>query len=114
MQTEGTIRQCAEILVETWTELLYLYNFYYEFISASLLNIQEISSFISCVLSIFNPIALRTAKTLWGFGRSECNRVKPNGRMLPRSMELLLTRCYHADEIIMTEKKTVISLFVSG
>ena len=23
-----------------------------------------------------NPIALRTAKTLWSFGRSECNRVK--------------------------------------
>ena len=25
---------------------------------------------------LFNPIALRTAKTLWSFGRSECNRVK--------------------------------------
>ena len=25
---------------------------------------------------IFNPIALRTAKTLWSFGRSECNKVK--------------------------------------
>ena len=25
---------------------------------------------------VFNPIALRTAKTLWSFGRSECNRVK--------------------------------------
>ena len=24
----------------------------------------------------FNLIALRTAKTLWSFGRSECNRVK--------------------------------------
>ena len=24
----------------------------------------------------FNPIALRTAKTLWSFGHSECNRVK--------------------------------------
>ena len=24
----------------------------------------------------FNPIALRNAKTLWSFGRSECNRVK--------------------------------------
>ena len=23
----------------------------------------------------FNPIALRTAKTLWSFGLSECNRV---------------------------------------
>ena len=25
---------------------------------------------------IFNPIALRTAKTLWSFGCFECNRVK--------------------------------------
>ena len=24
---------------------------------------------------MFNPIALSTAKTLWSFGRSECNRV---------------------------------------
>ena len=24
----------------------------------------------------FNPLALRLAKTLWGFGRSECKRVK--------------------------------------
>ena len=24
----------------------------------------------------FNPIALRRAKTLWSFGRSECSRVK--------------------------------------
>ena len=27
-------------------------------------------------LFIFNPTALRTAKTLWSFGHSECNRVK--------------------------------------
>ena len=26
--------------------------------------------------SIFDPIALRMAKTLWSFSRSECNRVK--------------------------------------
>ena len=25
---------------------------------------------------LFNPFPLRTAKTLWSFGRSECNRVK--------------------------------------
>ena len=25
-----------------------------------------------------NHIALRTAKTLWSFGHSECNRVKPD------------------------------------
>ena len=28
------------------------------------------------ILEIINPIALRMAKTLWSFGRSECNRVK--------------------------------------
>ena len=28
------------------------------------------------VLSSFNPIALRMAKTLWSFGRSECSRIK--------------------------------------
>ena len=27
-------------------------------------------------MSLFNPIALRMAKTLWSFGYSECNRVK--------------------------------------
>ena len=26
-------------------------------------------------LTFFNPIALRTAKTLWSFSHSECNRV---------------------------------------
>ena len=26
--------------------------------------------------SLFNPIALRTAKIVWSFGRSECNRIK--------------------------------------
>ena len=59
-----------------------------------LLVLREIFSFmvhgnISCLLpwtkmpfhSIFkesalNPIALRTAKTIWSFGRSECSRVK--------------------------------------
>ena len=25
---------------------------------------------------LFNPVALRTAKTLWSFGHSECSRVK--------------------------------------
>ena len=30
----------------------------------------------------FNTIALRTAKTLWSFGRSECSRVKQNFRTL--------------------------------
>ena len=32
-------------------------------------------NFVVCYLTL-NPIALRTAKTLWSFGCSECNRVK--------------------------------------
>ena len=28
-----------------------------------------------CWLDV-NPVALRAAKTLWSFGRSDCNRVK--------------------------------------
>ena len=28
-----------------------------------------------------NPIALRTAKTLWSFGCSECSRGKPQGEL---------------------------------
>ena len=28
------------------------------------------------ILNLLNPIALRTVKTLWSFGHSECNRVK--------------------------------------
>ena len=30
---------------------------------------------VQCLLMI-NPIAIRTAKTLWSFGCSECNRIK--------------------------------------
>ena len=30
----------------------------------------------SAIFRIFNPVALRTAKTPQSFGRSECNRVK--------------------------------------
>ena len=30
----------------------------------------------NCIVVSFNPIAVRTAKTLWSFSRSECNRVK--------------------------------------
>ena len=33
------------------------------------------SKVYECALMVFNPIALRTAKTLWSFGCSECNRV---------------------------------------
>ena len=30
----------------------------------------------NCSVWEFNPIALKTAKTLWSFDHSECNRVK--------------------------------------
>ena len=36
------------------------------------------SFWISFVSQIVNPVALRTAKTPWSFGCSECNRVKVN------------------------------------
>ena len=32
--------------------------------------------------SIINPIAVRTAKTLWSFGRSKCNRVNQSKDIL--------------------------------
>ena len=32
-------------------------------------------SYIIVMMFFFNLIALRTAKTLWSFGSSECNRV---------------------------------------
>ena len=38
--------------------------------------------FVPFSMVIFNPIALRMAKTLWSFGHSECNRVK--GSFAPR------------------------------
>ena len=38
--------------------------------------IWKSSSFNAIILDWFNPIALRSAKTLWSFGRSVCNRVK--------------------------------------
>ena len=34
-------------------------------------------------LIFFNPVAFRTAKTLWSFGRSECSRVKAYLNHLP-------------------------------
>ena len=33
------------------------------------------------------PIALRTAKTLWSFGHSECNRVKKQGNLNTYAIE---------------------------
>ena len=39
-------------------------------------NYHQNPSLSNICLKAFNPIALRTAKTLWSFGHSECNRVK--------------------------------------
>ena len=40
----------------------------------SVLNDTALQSIIP-VIPVFNPIALRMAKTLWSFGCSKCNRV---------------------------------------
>ena len=37
---------------------------------------QRREEIVRLVKRSINPIALRTAKTLWSFGPSECNRVK--------------------------------------
>ena len=42
------------------------------------------------VIIYFNPTALRTAKTLWSFGRSECNRVK---HTLPLFLNFTIKQC---------------------
>ena len=42
---------------------------------------------------LFNPIALRTAKTLWSFDCSECNRVKIKVGMVGWLVVLDLTTC---------------------
>ena len=39
-------------------------------------QMQQDIHHLSCTCTCFNPIAFRTAKTLWSFGRFECNRVK--------------------------------------
>ena len=44
--------------------------------------------FSKCLL--FNPIALRMAKTLWSFGRSECNRVKNIKTVIVSMVRLLI------------------------
>ena len=40
----------------------------------------------------YNPVALRTAKTLWSYGRSECNRVKI--MLNPRKMNMYIYTLY--------------------
>ena len=37
---------------------------------------KDARNFMTVVFARLNPFALRTAKTLWRFGYSECNRVK--------------------------------------
>ena len=39
--------------------------------------------------STLNPIALRAAKTLWGFGHSECNRVKGKNLLQEEQKQIL-------------------------
>ena len=61
-------------------------------VASCLTELWSFTVMISCpahtlmtLLGIFNHIALRIAKTLWSFGHSECNRVKPC--ILTHSME---------------------------
>ena len=45
-----------------------------------------------------NPIALRTVKTLWSFGRSECNRVKQQSALGVHSLLKYLKFLPHAKQ----------------
>ena len=40
-------------------------------------------------ISVFNPIALRMAKTLWSFGHSECNSVHSECNSVHRVLAIL-------------------------
>ena len=42
-----------------------------------------------------NPIALRTAKTLWSFDRSDCNRVKNSAKVSEWNIEVKNMRFYY-------------------
>ena len=51
--------------------------------SVSSILMDQLNPGLQCLFMYFvqigrtiSPIALRTAKTLWSFGRSECNRIK--------------------------------------
>ena len=56
----------------------------------------------------FNPIALRMAKILWSFGRSECNRVwkSASGTVVKGSVSNLYTSCgYNEDVYVVLLKR---------
>ena len=56
-------------------------------------NYQKYSDSYSQFSEFFNPLALRMAKTLWSFGRSECNRVKVNSYTLRGSNSAISVFC---------------------
>ena len=73
MHTENGVRQAVN-----QTDLLLWSHPYYSQIN----TVQRMTAALYSQTRL-NPIALRTAKTLWSFGHSECNRVKlaPKGRV---------------------------------
>ena len=54
-------------------------------------SIEKMPLFDFKVLCLFNPTALRKAKTLWSFGLSERNRIKMTDEIFPNNTE---TNCY--------------------
>ena len=65
----------------------------------------SMSGKLSCVRMVhFNPIALRTAKTQWSFGCSECNRVKE--KQFVTSCLGLLMRKYFLKRVYSRNKFT--------
>ena len=83
--TMGTHSRNASLLVSK--VIIYLYQFpsittYAYKGTKKFIYIYLVIYNIYIVLFLFIPIALRMAKTLWSFGRSECNRVKDMGRII--------------------------------
>ena len=55
---------------------------------------------------MFNPIAIRTAKTLWSFDHSECNRVKrQNTKISKIAVDTIEIICVDADKSQQTQLK---------
>ena len=54
--------------------------------------------------STHNPVALRTAKTLWSFGCSECNRVKEKTLLLAKENKKEVTKVVSIVKKKMVEK----------
>ena len=77
---------CLKVYTSTLNSTIYdfviqvMWNYVYKLVFLVLAVVENLSGKIVKHLSgryaSINPFALRTAKTLWSFGGSECNRVK--------------------------------------